>query len=138
MAALANKSSKQLRAIYGLAKSLGMDSELLHDTVFSLTKRASLADLTKGEATLVVKTLLKHKNPTALQRAKGNVIQLVTPRQVETIQALAAKMLWGDSQIDALATRMYKQPFRRLRVNQAQGLIEGMKSILERKGTVAS
>ena len=84
MAALA-KTNQQIRAIYGLAGKLGMDLELLHDTVFGLTKRKSLADLTKAEATLVVKTLLKHANPNALRKEKGNVIYLVTRDQIEKI-----------------------------------------------------
>lgn len=138
MAALAEKSPKQLKAIYGLAKRLGMDSELLHDLVFSLTKRTSLANLRKGEATLVVKTLLQHANPGALRKQQGNIIRLVTLDQIDKILELAHKMLWGEEQIDKLSTRQYNQPFRRLRVNQAQGLIEGMKSILERKGVKAS
>ena len=137
MAALA-KTNQQIRAIYGLAGKLGMDLELLHDTVFGLTKRKSLADLTKAEATLVVKTLLKHANPNALRKEKGNVIYLVTRDQIEKINQIAARMGWGEEQINKLSQRQYKKPFRHLRVNQAQGLIEGMKSILERKGTVAS
>lgn len=138
MAALATKTTKQIKAIYGLASRLNMDAELLHDTVFGITRRTSIADLTRDEATRVIKTLLDHLNPNALRREKGNITYLVSIDQVEKIRALAAKMGWGDEQIDKLAMRQYQQPFRRLRVNQAQGLIEGMKSILERKGTVAS
>lgn len=138
MAALATKTTKQLKAIYGLAACLNMDAELLHDMVCGLTRRTSIADLTKEEATYVIKTLLNHLNPNALRKEKGNITYLVSTDQVEKIRALAAKMGWGDEQIDKLSVRQYKQPFRRLRVNQAQGLIEGMKSILERKGEVAS
>lgn len=138
MAALAMKTKQQLKAIYALASRLGMDAEMLHDFVFALTRRASIADLRKAEATNVIKTLLQHANPNALRKSKGNITYLVSIEQVEKIDALAKRMLWGHEQIDALSQRMYSQPFRRLRVNQAQGLIEGMKSILERKGTVAS
>ena len=138
MAALAKKTNRQLRSIYGLAKRIGLDHEGLHDVVFGLTKRKSLGDLLKHEATLVVKTLLKHVEPNALRKHKGNITYLVTPDQVEKIHILAAQMGWSENQINALSQRQYKQPFRRLRVNQAQGLIEGMKSILERKGMVAS
>ncbi|MBN8222969.1 MAG: DUF1018 domain-containing protein [Spirochaetes bacterium] len=138
MAALAEKTNRQLRSIYGLARKIGLDSEGLHDIVFGITKRKSLADLTRGEATLVVKTLLKHANPNALRKERGNIIYLVTRDQIEKISALASRMGWGEDQINKLSQRQYKKSFRHLRVNQAQGLIEGMKSILERKGTVAS
>jgi tRNA1(Val) A37 N6-methylase TrmN6 len=138
MAALAEKTNRQLRSIYGLARKIGLDSVALHDIVFGLTKRTSLADLKKHEATVVVKTLLKHVNPNALRKDKGNVIYLVSIDQIEKINQIAARMGWGEEQINKLSQRQYKKPFRHLRVNQAQGLIEGMKSILERKGTVAS
>lgn len=138
MAALADMTPDQRGAIFKLARVIGMDRESLHDMVAALTKRQSIAALKKHEATVVIKTLLKHANPKALNREKGNVIYLVAPGQLEHIRTLAEKMLWNDEQIDKLSRRMYKKPFRLLLVIQAQGLIEGMKSILERKGTVAS
>lgn len=138
MAALEKKTRAQLGAIYKLAATIGLDKEALHDLVYGLTKRKSLADLFKHEANVVIKTLLKHVNPGALRKEKGNVIYLVTPDQIEKINQIAGRMGWGDEQIDKLSQRQYKKPFRHLRVNQAQGLIEGMKSILERKGAIAS
>lgn len=138
MAALAMKTKRQLGAIYKLSAKIGLDREALHDIVYGLTKRKSIADLYKHEATLVVKTLLKHANPNALRKEKGNIIHLVNPGQIEKILAIAERMAWGEEQINKLSQRQYKKPFRYLLVVQAQGLIEGMKSILERKGTVAS
>jgi hypothetical protein len=52
-------TERQRSKIYGVAKEKGIDSEDLHARVWSLTRKESIAKLTKAEASRVIDSLVK-------------------------------------------------------------------------------
>lgn len=125
-------SKKQIKYIYFCARKLGLDNDLLHDMAYSCTSKKSISKLTMGEAANLIDVLAREAFPSE-PRKQSNVIYLISADQISMLMNLASLMAWGEVQMNNLSQRMYKKPYRHLRTKEAQGLIEGMKSILSRK-----
>ena len=129
--AQAKRTSAQLRRIYGLAKERGLDDEMLHSYVFSLTGKESLKNLTVTEAIRVID---------ALAPSGGTVAGGITPKQQKYMFSLAKELGWvneaGEAdrkKLDDFALKNYKKYATQwLTVKEAGKMIEGMKAILEK------
>lgn len=125
---------RKIKAINVIGRlKLGLDDDLLHAVVYDQTSKLSIRELTVPEANRVISTLLNvldNKKPA--RNTKGNVAWLITPHQKELILQLSNEMLWGSEQIDKFSIRQYKKPLNQLRLEQAQGLIEALKAIIQR------
>lgn len=123
---------KQTKYIFLCAKKLGLDMRLLHDVVYSTTRKNSISDLTVREAGTVIDVLAREAFPNAPKQQRKNVIYLVSKDQVEMALSLTARMGWDEQRTDKLALKMYRRPLRQLTSRQAGGIIEALKSILSR------
>lgn len=105
------KTKGQLRAIWGLAKTKGIDEETLHALVARETGKASIASLSKAEANKVIVALGGEAQTPArgnsirnqqYKRRKAGVITLVKFGQRRLLKSLAVKR-WGEAADTALA-----------------------------------
>ena len=126
---------KKISAIYAISQGkLGLDNDLIHDIVNNLTNKTSLRDLTIPEANKVIASLLKSTDTGTKPKRKtsGKISYLITPAQIAKLEKLGEQMMWGPEQLDKFSLRQYKKPLKQLKLQQAQGLIEALKSIIER------
>jgi phage gp16-like protein len=125
---------KKIQKINVLGRTkLGMDNEMLHDFVYTLTKKKSIKELTVKESNLVISTMLKEILP-GQSKAKGkNIIWLITDEQMCKIETLGGEMAWDLEQMNKFAQRQYRKNVNQLTSRQAQSLIEALKIILSKK-----
>lgn len=108
-------SGAQRGAIYGIAKRAGLDRDALHDVVWRVTGRDSIADLTVGEAVRVIdnlKALTGQPSGTATGRPGW-----MTDAQKGKIYALCRELGWVDLAGDIDQARL--DGFVRVRFNVA-------------------
>ncbi|MEW6681337.1 MAG: phage protein GemA/Gp16 family protein [Nitrospirota bacterium] len=124
-------SPRQLKAIWALSHRVGLDEGALHVLVASRTGRASLRELRRSEAAMVIDELLaKVSGRTSAPRKPG----AMTKAQQALLARLAAELDWPPERLPALARRMYgASAIRELTVKQASGLIEALKAMLKRR-----
>ena len=85
-------SGAQRGAIYGIAKKAGLDKDALHDVVWRVTARDSIADLTTGEAIRVIDQL---KHLAGQQSgAKNERPGMMTEAQRGKVFALCRELGW--------------------------------------------
>jgi hypothetical protein len=75
-----NISAPQIRHIYGAARNLGMDDELLHSLVYSITGKEHIKSLTMSEAISVIDKLKVDKTPEKNKQQKKTKVQDDKPR----------------------------------------------------------
>jgi len=109
------KSTGQVRCIFGLARQKGMDDELLHETVLSVTKRTErISQLTSVEADAVIAHLKgKDYKPSPRRtvlhrRQRAGVKQIAQPAHLELMYSLARTRGMSDEGLEQLARRICK------------------------------
>jgi len=135
------KTVAQVRAIYGVAKSKGIDSDTLHELVCGLTRKSSIAALTYTEAERVIQRL-KGRSFVPLRtlqyrRQKAGVKQLVQQTQLDLIAQLAAQRQWTNYSLTAFCLKVCKRS-RPLTTDEANKVIEGLKVMNRRDGLWAA
>jgi hypothetical protein len=138
------KSTAQVRAIYGIARRSGLDDELLHDTVESVTKRTrSIAALTRLEADQVIAHLKGEAfTPTPRRtvqhrRKRAGVQQVIQQGQLDLIASLASQRGWSaQTLIDFCKRQCGHHPLRTTK--DANKVIEALKSMNKRDALWAS
>ena len=127
-----NELKKKIQKINVIGRTqLGLDDGMLHDFVYTLTKKTSIRELTIKEANLVISTMLKELVKTTKPK-DHKVIWLMNENQADKIKALGAAMAWNMDQLDKFSNRQYRKPLNRLTSREAQSLIEALKAILNR------
>ncbi len=122
----------QLRKIYVLARENGMDSDLLHLHVSRIAGKNSLSRISITEAVKVIDSLSGKK--------KGRE-ERITARQEWKIKDLAKAMGWKNEKGEAdekrldgfLRERTGVEHYKWLTKNEASGIIEAFKAMLERQ-----
>lgn len=127
-----------IKTLWGLAKckELRLTDEELHLLVTRETGKDSIRELNGSELAHVCHLLqkqkdgIKHQEGTLPDR-RGNP---QTGRQRRKVDQLREQLCWEERDVRALTHRMYKvDAVEWLTYYQCQGLIEAMKSILERQ-----
>lgn len=138
------KSTKQVRAIYGIARRRGLDEELLHDAVFSVTQRTrSIAKLTSSEADQVIAHLQGNsyketpRRTVQYRRRRAGVNQVVQPGQLRLIADLASQRKWNaESLVEFCKRQCGHFPLRT--TSDANKVIEPLKAMNRREGLWAA
>ncbi|WP_195636159.1 phage protein GemA/Gp16 family protein [Enterocloster bolteae] len=127
-----------IKTLWGLAKckELRLTDEELHLLVIRETGKDSIRELNSSELAHVCHLLQKQKD--GIKRQEGTLPERrgnpQTGRQRRKIDQLREKLCWEERDVRALTHRMYKvDAVEWLTYYQCQGLIEAMKSILERQ-----
>jgi hypothetical protein len=98
-------SGAQRGAIYGLAKRAGLDRDALHDVVWRVTARDSIANLTVGEAIRVIDRLKTLAGQEPGGQANGRP-GWMTDAQKGKICALCRELHWVDEAGDIDQARL--------------------------------
>ena len=132
-------TEKQLKIIWTLARQLGMDSELLHETVFDVTGKDSLKKLTVPEAIGIIDGLVDdgakvRKKRKPRRDLPENVVELLTGKQIRLIEYLVDQLGWDNpNQLKGFNRRVIKKD-RICTKQEASKIIEGLKAMVNRKG----
>lgn len=142
------KTNGQVRAIFGLAKLIGLDREALRELVAdvvtqdAISRRASIRDdadsiksLSYSEAEKVIQRL-KGKSFVPLRtlqyrRAKSGVKQMVTAELLKKIAELASQRDWSAETLQNFCIRQCKHA-KPLTTSDANKVIEALKAMNER------
>lgn len=141
------KSPAQVRRIFGLARSRGLDAQELRAVVVEVTKRdvpldkTGVGSLNFTESDAVIVRLggepLAKRRTIQHRRAKAGVSQLVRPAQLELIAKLASQRRWGAEALRNFCARQCGHfPLRTSK--DANKVIEALKAMNEREGLWAS
>lgn len=137
------KTTEQLRAIFGLGRSLGMAKEDLEELAFDLTggRTARLSQITFDEANAIVVRLNGDPFPApghvarrtmAYRDQKAGIKRIESARHLRLISDLAAKRGMSEAALAGLCKRIIKRTHP---VTTAQGnkVIEALKAMLARE-----
>lgn len=86
-------TEKQRRMIYGVAKKLGMDSELLHARCFEMFRREHLSELSVMQAAALIDSLTG-TNTSSFRRRRERPLDRASQEQINLILGLAKKLGW--------------------------------------------
>lgn len=140
-AAQAGITRDQLRMLYALAKTQGMDSDTLHARAEAVTGSEHLSQLTKLQAARVIDSLMGKK---PAQSYPARAATRITQGQVDVIFGLARKMGWLDEGYDRIKgfvrSRYGVEVIDWMTPEQGRQCIEALKAMAaggraERKGT---
>lgn len=128
-------SNPQIRCIWALAKVLRLDEEHLHLAVQSITGKGSIATLDNLDAKVVIQELKKQAGQTEkpVPRSKGNVVYLITQKQINYLKYLANSTGRSIKHVEGLSERMFDKKIKQLTTRQASKLIEGCKELFARE-----
>lgn len=89
----------QIKVMYAVSRSIGMDSDALHTMVMGLTEKESIKTLTEEQAACVIAELKKRQQPTAIappakSKNKGSITKPggVTAEQQSKVWALIGEL----------------------------------------------
>jgi hypothetical protein len=137
------KSVGQVRCIFGLARKHGLDNDLLHDVVLSVTSadgrqgKKSIAALTFDEADLVIAHLKGSEYKSTprrtvhYRRKKAGVSQVAQPAHLALMRDLARQRNMSDEGLSDLAKRIIKHYPPRT-TSETNKVIEALKSMNRR------
>ena len=126
----------QMRKIYALARERGMDDELLHIHVSTLSGKEHLKELTLPEAIVIIDSLAGKQiaglNPK---------VNPATMKQCSYLEGLASELGWTDEdgKVDMLRLNGFAKSqygvdrYQWLTKSQASNVIEALKGMLERQ-----
>jgi hypothetical protein len=133
------KSTGQVRCIFGLARQKGMDDELLHETVLSVTKRTKrISQLTSVEADAVIAHLKgKDYRPTPRRtvlhrRQRAGVKQVAQPAHLDLMYSLARTRHMSDEGLEKLSRRVCKK-YPPQTTSETNKVIEALKAMNRRE-----
>lgn len=125
-------TTSQMRKIYATARERGMDNDLLHIHVHTLTGKDSLKELNISEAVKVIDSL----------EGKGDAAdRKMTDRQFRYIQILMRELGWVDEEgepdfkrLNGFCSKYYKvDHYKWLTPSVAGKVIEGLKNMQKNK-----
>jgi hypothetical protein len=108
------KSPSQVRCMFGLAKSLGLDNDLLHEVVETVTGKKSIKLLTVVEANRVnahLQSKAEKQTPRRTvqhRRQRASINQVAQPAHIELMRGLARTRNMSDEGLEQLSTRIIK------------------------------
>ena len=133
------KSTGQVRHIFGLAREVGLDDDLLHDTVESVTQRTrSITALSSKEADLVIshlKSKAEKQTPrrtVQYRRKRAGVNQVAQPAHLELMRSLARTRNMSDEGLEQLSNRIIKHYPPRT-TSETNKVVEALKSMNRRE-----
>lgn len=139
------KRNRKIARIWCLAKEIGMDGEMLHVAVESVTGKTSISKLTFSQLVAVVRALeverKKQKRRRSYEREKrtsAGVAYLPSPEQREKVQLLIAQLAPlidlrnPDAYLTAICRKSFRKDYSKLGRGEMQALIETLKSIMKR------
>lgn len=147
-------ADKQRQCIFGYAKQLGIDNDLLHERIYSITGKESIRKLSFSEAEDVIQSLKGYCKPEPGQSSKKNRWKqyafgfatsrpgMATPKQLEFIRAMMLemqKLTPGEASLDD-RLKGWLQKYGKvddlgfLDGDNARKVIDGMKKYLTRLG----
>jgi len=116
----------QRRRIFGMARNLGMDDELLHDAVFSVTGEAHISKLTVDQAAKVIQSLVGMSEKPRPGR--------LSPEARRKILALGYALGWQPKQVNGMCRRVTNvASIEWLTPRDAWKVTEAMKAMVERQ-----
>lgn len=133
------KSAGQVRHIFGLAKECGLDEELLHDVVETVTKQRSIRALTSRQADLVIAHLqskVSRDTPRRTiqyrrQKAGSKQIATAAPSHLELMRSLAHTRNMSDEGLEQLSKRIIKHYPPRTTI-ETNKVVEALKAMNRR------
>ena len=126
--------------MFGLARRAGLDSDLLHEVVESVTQKKSIAALTSDEANRVIAHLQSKaeketpRRTVQYRRKRSGVSQVAQPAHLELMRSLARTRKMSDEGLEQLATRICKHYPPRT-TSETNKVIEALKA-MNRRGNV--
>ena len=130
-------TGKQIKLLWVLARQIGMDSDCLHEIIFWITGKESMKDLSVLEAKEVIDSLVqdgaKVKKKRSLPRyLPPNVVEMVTPKQVQFITYLEKKLGWQDNpeRLKGFLKRIIKREGVRTK-QEGIKVIQGLKNMVD-------
>lgn len=144
-AARGQKSSGQVRAIFGAAKSLDLNDDELRAVVEEVTGTRSISQLTRNDAARVIDRLSarlssrpsgsRHCTPrrtVQYRRKRAGVVQLATPSHLELMRSLARHRNMSDEGLEQLSRRMVGHFPPRTTVDTSK-VVEALKAMNRRE-----
>ena len=136
-----DKTVAQLRAIFGLAKQRGLNSDTLHMLVEAETGKASIKELNFTDANKVIRGLggrefKRAETPrrtTQYRRQRTGAEQIATKEQFTLIGRLASQRDWTPESMIKFCQRTIRTD-RPKTTKQANVIIEALKSMNARDG----
>jgi phage gp16-like protein len=131
------KTTSQVRAIFGLVRRAGIDDDLRHEMVLSVTGKTSVADLTFDEANKVIKMFkgvefkTAPRRTTLHRRQRANVQQVAQPAHLDLMRSLANHRGMTEDGLRQLSTRIVKH-FPPRTTSETNKVIEALKAMNKR------
>jgi hypothetical protein len=132
------KSTAQVRCIFGLARKNGLDDDLLHDTVMSVTKRTNrISQLTSLEADRVIEHLKgpdykpRSRRTVLHHRKRAGVQQVAQPSHLGLMESIARQRGMSGEGLQKLAERIIKHYPPRT-TSETNKVIEALKAMRQR------
>lgn len=130
---------QQRAAIFGLAKTRGLNDEMLHSLIEAEVEKTSIKELSFAEANKVIvalggKSFLRGQSPRRTRQhhhKESGVTQIVTEEQLALINKLALKRNWTATSLDNFCRRMLKRPRPKTTI-EANKIIEALKAMNSR------
>jgi|GEM_PF-1843179 len=123
-------STRQLRAIWALARCAHLNEGELHAKVSALSGKGSIRALTRRQAGRIIERLQREVGSASTAERRGETTRF----QVSLIEILGKAMGWETDRVLGLAHKMYGvDRLEGLTVIQASGLIEALKAIRGRR-----
>jgi len=125
-------TTKQISKIFAVGKVLNMSKADIYLFIYGITFKDSLSDLTKQEAWKVIQAMNKIVVKSELS---SNVIRLASKEQHLKLSELAHKINTHKElvNLDNMSNKMFGKKLALLKTDEAQKLIEALKSIIARK-----
>ena len=133
---MASITAAQIRKIYVTAREYGMDNDLLHIHIQTVTGKESLKELNKSEAIQVIDSLER--------RSQTNDARRMTTKQFGYIKGLMKKIGWVDEKGEPDLKRLDGFCYKRFSVGShkwltpatASNVIEGLKNMIKNQEDV--
>lgn len=134
---MASITVAQIRKIYVTAREYGMDNDLLHIHIQTVTGKESLKELDKEEAVRVIDSLERSSQPDGGRR--------MTDKQFAYIRGLMKKIGWVDEggkpdlkRLDGFCHKRFSVSSHKWLTSQAaSNVIEGLKNIIKNQEDVS-
>lgn len=118
---------QQMKKIFILAKEQGLDNEMLHSHVFSITQKEHIGELTKAEGIDVINALNPHRS----QKPRGN--NMASNKQKNYIKGIAKDMQWNKERLNGFIKKIGGvDDINFLTKANASKVIEGLKKLFEK------
>ncbi|MBU2051361.1 MAG: regulatory protein GemA [Gammaproteobacteria bacterium] len=133
------------RRIWASAHEVGLEEDELRDVVESVTTKRSISGLTEFQQTIVIRTLDRLKKDTQKKRRRqkkrisGKSGDQATSRQIGEMRRLSEALGWGRPALRAWLKRCFSAEREEwLSANRASAAIQGLKTMVSRKGSAAA